>query len=381
MSHCRNLPAVASFNIYMNNRNLLKYHSWFGLIAGLFLLLMGISGSILIFHKEIDKQLFKEFTKVQTEGASNIDLGIRTVTTQYPKWDIRLFQFDKGNSLVFDLRKLKERKYIFVHPVSGEIIKEINANTHFTSWLLKLHYSLHAGTTGRIVIFLVGIIFLLSLITGIIIYRNAIIKTLFFQTRIKTRNKRNFYSALHRYVGVWGLLLNLVLVITGIFLAYTVAKAGINGISPPDPAPVTASIVSSLEKIKTEYPEFSPTYIRLPLTQERNITIYGKFISDPFFFSEFYNNFQIDPVSGEILSVHTVQNSSILNRLNAMITPLHYAEFGGLGVKILYSLVGLSGPFLSVTGFFIWWKGRKRKEKNNSGKRIREKKTTSKQQF
>lgn len=344
----------------------MKFHSWFGLIAGLFLLLMGISGSILVFHKEIDKQLFKEYTLVQHNEDLNIDAAIQQVTSKYPKWDIRLFEFDKGNALVFDIRKLKERKYIFVHPSSGEIIKELNANTHFTSWLLKMHYSLHAGTTGRIVVFLVGVVFLLSLITGIIIYRNAILKTISFQTRVKTRNKRNFYSALHRYVGVWGLLLNLVLVITGIFLAFTVAKAGIKGISPPDPAPVTASVEFSLEKIKAKYPEFTPTYIRLPLTQERNITIYGKYNSDPFFFSEFYNNFQIDPVSGEILSVSQVQNSSVLNRMNAMITPLHYAEFGGLGIKILYSMVGMSGPFLSVTGFFIWRKGKRKKRKKHS---------------
>lgn len=344
----------------MNNRKILKYHSWFGLIAGLFLLIMGISGSILIFHKEIDKQLFREYSQIIPAGIPDIDVGIQNVIAKYPDWDTRLFEFKTDKALVFDLRKLKERKYIFMHPASGEIIKEIDANTHFTSWLLKLHYSLHAGTTGRILIFFVGILFLLSLISGIIIYRNAIVKTLFFKIKITKKNKRNFYSQLHRYVGVWALLLNFVLVVTGIFLAFTVAKAGINGMTTPNPAVVSTSIAQSLSEIKKQYSEFTPTYVRLPLRQENNITIYGKFDSDAFFFSEFYNNFQIHPKTGEILSVSKVQESTVLNRLNAMITPLHYAEFGGIGIKILYSLVGLSGPFLSVTGFFLWRKGKKK---------------------
>lgn len=347
---------------YMKNRTLLKYHSWFGLIAGLFLLLMGLSGSILVFHKQLDSWFFSDQLQQNFSGTQQLDLAVENVQKVYPGWDTRIKQFKAGEVLVFDLRNQKERRYVFVAPDTGEIQKEINANTHFTSWLLKLHYSLHAGAIGRILVLLFGIIFFLSLLSGIILYRKSIFKTFAFRVKLNRKNSRNFYSSLHRYVGVWALLLNLVLVITGIVLAYTVAKSGLNPLPAPSGPQVEISIQNSLDKINKDYPNFTPTYIRLPLNENADITVFGKFSEDAFYYSEFYNYIGLDYREAEITSVKKVAEASFSDKLASTVMPLHYAEFGGLPIKVLYCLIGLSGPFLSVSGFFIWQK-RKRKRR------------------
>ena len=41
--------------LHMKNKTIFKYHSWLGLITGLYLIIMGISGAILIFHDSIDQ--------------------------------------------------------------------------------------------------------------------------------------------------------------------------------------------------------------------------------------------------------------------------------------------------------------------------------------
>ena len=49
----------------MNNkfkRLLFSIHSWFGLITGVFLLLLGLSGSVLVFQEELD-ELIQEYGK------------------------------------------------------------------------------------------------------------------------------------------------------------------------------------------------------------------------------------------------------------------------------------------------------------------------------
>lgn len=340
----------------MNNRTLLKYHSFFGLITGLFLVISGISGAILAFNEDIDQALFKKYEAQAAPEVLHIDKAIATIQDNFPKWEVRLIHFKKGETLLFNLRRPEARKYVFIHPQTGAIIAAINANTQFTKWLLKLHYSLHAGITGKIAVLLIGVLFFLSIITGIILYRKVILKALLFRVRINRNHKRNFYSTLHRYIGVWSLFLNLILVITGILLAYTVTKSGLQASAAPDPPEISASVEKSLELIGKEYPDFLPTYIRLPKQRSAEIIVNGKFKNDPFYLSEVYNKIRVNYQTGQITSVTKIKDAPLNAKLNSMVSPLHFGQFGGIWSKLLYCLIGLSGPFLSVTGFFIWYR-------------------------
>jgi len=347
----------------VNNRILLKYHSYSGLISGLFLLVIGITGAVLAFSEEIDEAVFQEYSVKAPGEKLALDKAIKNVQAEFPQWETRIVHFDKGQSILFNLRLPDARRFVFVHPETGQIIANINANTTITKWLLKLHYSFFAGVFGRILVFVVGILVLLSLLTGIVLYRKVIIKTLLFKVKIKQRRSRNFYSALHRYIGVWALMLNLVLVITGIFLAYKVAKSGLQTPEPPRPPNLAISVEQSLMQIKTQYPEFMPTYIRLPKNESSAITVNGVFHSDPFYLSQYYNKFLIDANTGIIISVSRISDAPFVTRLDSMISPLHFGQYGGFPIKLLYCIIGLSGPFLSVTGFIIW---KKKKQKANS---------------
>ena len=340
----------------MKNRTVLKYHSYTGLLVGVFLFIMGISGAILVFQHDIEDKLWKEYIHVQSKGEPKIDKGIRTVQNTYPDWDTRLIHFEPDEALIFNLRKPDQRLFVFVHPTSGEIIKEINELTTFTRWLLKFHYSLQAGVVGRMIVFVVGILFFISLLTGAYLYRKSILKTLLFRTKVNNTTKRTFYSSLHRIVGVWALIFNLLLVITGIFLSYSVVAASLKDPVMPNTPTVTASMEKVLRKITTDNPDFDPTYIRLPSNDRGNALVYGFYNNDPFYFSEFINVFQVDYHSGEIVNIQKAQEVDLLTQLSGSLLPLHFGNYGGIWTKILYSLVGLSGPFLSISGFFIWRK-------------------------
>ena len=347
----------------MNNRKILKYHSFAGLIAGLFLVLMGLSGAILVFQHDIEDYQWKDYTEVQNYTGLNIDRGIATIQTHYPGWDTRLMHFEENEALIFNLRKPNQRLFVFVHPSSGKIIKEVDELTTFTRWLLKFHYSFQAGALGRILVFVIGIIFLFSLLTGIYLYRKTILKTLTFRTPVLHKSKRTFYSSLHRIVGTWALLFNLVLVVTGVFLAWTVAAAGLKTPVSPQTPEISASTEKTLKEIETKYQHFTPTYIRLPLTSEAPLVIYGNFDDDAFFYSEFYNKVTSDYTSGEITGVSRIQEADLVTKFSSTLIPLHFGQYGGIWTKLLYCLTGLSGPFLSITGFLIWKQGKPAKKR------------------
>ncbi|MFD2892737.1 PepSY-associated TM helix domain-containing protein [Flavobacterium chuncheonense] len=338
----------------MNNRTLLKYHSVLGLFAGLLLVLMGLTGAILIFNEDIDAACFQKYEVSDTSNVMSLDKALALVQREFPMWDTRIVHFKKGETILFNLRRPEERRFVFVHPETGTLLGNIDANTTFSKWVLKLHYSLHAGLVGRIVVLITGILFFLSLLTGILLYRKVIVKTLLFKIKVKRSHKRNFYSALHRYVGVWALVMNLVLVITGLFLAYKVVQSGLQQPKEPTTPLLQFSLDNALEKVQKELPDFSPTYIRLPNNNKADLIFNGVFENDPFYFSEYYNKIVLDAKSGAIKEIVRVTDTSLGNQLNSMVSPLHFGQYGGFWIKLLYCLAALSGPFLSISGYIIW---------------------------
>ena len=353
----------------MNNRSLLKFHSWFGLLAGLFLVIMGISGAILVFQHDIEDVLWKDHSEVENYETLEIDKGFRSIQDKYTDWSIRLIHFEEGEALIFNLRRPTERLFVFVHPTTGEIIKELNELTTFSRWLLKFHYSFQAGVAGRILVFIAGILFLLSLITGLVLYRKSLLKVLLFREKINFRNKRGLHSSLHRIIGVWALLLNLLLVITGVFLSYEVVMASLAKPVMPESPLVTTPVQKILQTIGEEHPDFDPSYISLPASHEGTISVFGLYDDDPFYYSEFYNSFSADYRSGEIIKEIRIQEAGIGTKLKSSLIPLHFGNFGGIWTKILYCIIGLSGPLLSITGFVIWQKGNKSKRRNKRRKK------------
>lgn len=347
----------------MKNRTILKYHSWLGLIVGVFLLIMGISGSILVFQHDIEDVLWQRHKEITNYESLEIDKAFSVIQDKYPDWDTRLIHFEENKAFIFNLRKPTQRLFIFVHPGTGEILNERNELTTVTRWLLKFHYSFQAGVPGRILVLVIGILFFLSLLTGIYLYRRSILKTLLFKANVRNKNKRAFYSSLHRIIGVWALLLNLVLVVTGIFLSYKVTTASLKTPVNPEPPIVTTSVELLLKNIKSQAPNFKPTTIRLPSGPDGSITVNGIYNNDAFFYSEFYNSFKADHKTGVITEVIKVQESDLTTKLSSTLIPLHFGQFGGIWSKILYSFIGLSGPFLSVSGFIIWQKGKNSKKK------------------
>jgi len=49
-----------------------------------------------------------------------------------------------------------------------------------------------------------------------------------------------------------------------------------------------------------------------------------------------------------------IRNASFRDRFYSIQEALHFGDFGGLGLKILYTLLGLTSAFLSISGFVVY---------------------------
>lgn len=342
----------------MKLKRIYRFHKWSGLIAGLFIFLLSLTGSFLVFHQDLDDLQYREQLHVSNDMRVSIDKAYASIVSGYSSWDIRLIRFSENpaETLVFQLRRPDDRLMIFVHPSTGELINVVPQTDSVVYWVLKLHYSLHAGIAGEIIIFLVGILFVFSMISGLILYRKVILKTLLFRTKFLVRNTNTLSSSLHRYVGVWAVLFNMIMALTGLFISYEIVSAGLKGSKPVTlSSPViTVSIDKILNDFKVQKPEFNPSYIRFPTSPAENINISGSLENRSKFFSKFYNIASADINNGEISPVISIKP------LSSFVRGVHFIEYGSWIFKLLFLFVGLTGPALSITGYVLW-RGRHRK--------------------
>ena len=347
-------------------RRIYKLHKWTGLLAGIFILILGVSGSILVFHEELEAWESSEFLTVQNTRPVSIDKAYETITTKYPNREIRLQRFSRNptETLVFSIRKPAQRLTVFIHPSDGRILKSIDSNKTYTTWLLTLHYSLHATLIGEIIVLTAGLAFLISIITGIIIYRKAFADILLFKTKFRKKNKTSLASSIHRYVGVWALFLNLFIILSGLLISYDIVMGAIKNrgskASVVTSPRIKFSIDSALSVLDTRYPQFNPSYIRFPLSEGKPMGVSGEVDGEAFYWSKFYNSVLINASTGEISPIKLNPEADSRTKLASIVRAVHFVEFGNLPIKILFCVIGLSAPILSITGFLLWrWRKKK----------------------
>jgi uncharacterized iron-regulated membrane protein len=203
----------------------------------------------------------------------------------------------------------------------------------------------------------IGVLFLLSVITGFIIFRKAIWKTLRFKTVSRYRGKAVFYSSLHRNIGVWTLLFNLLIIASGLALSITIAK---NAIKMPGSKPVIShqvdfSLDSIVARVTRSNPDFEINLVRIP-AYSHTIKISGRYKNDPAVYGDYASYFLINGLSNKTEKKQVMSDVPLTEKLLLMAAPLHFGNYGGMFLKILYCFFGIMPAILSITGFLIWRK-------------------------
>ncbi len=343
-------------------KRIFAWHHWCGLIAGAFLLMMSISGSILVFSDEIEHAYHPHLSLNTTSNAHvTFDASFNKVRELYPGWDLRLYEAPKaGSPVAYQLRQKGERMQVFLDPVSGAVLQVTDkAQNQLQNFLLTLHYTLFAGTPGQVVILLVGIVFFICIITGLYIYRKAILKVLLFKVKLNRNSSHAFYSSLHRLAGVYGLLFLLLVVSTGTSIAIRIlsAKPEKGRAGPLKAAPRAVYIDKSVASLRSAHPDFTIGMIAVP-ADGQSVQIRGRFRDDPFYYGSYYSLIVFDAGTGKPQRIEALRDQPFGKKWMTMVSPLHFGNYGGLPVKIIYSILGLTPGLLSITGFVIW---RKRK--------------------
>jgi uncharacterized iron-regulated membrane protein len=210
-------------NVWLR-RAIFQVHLWSGIAIGLYVLMISLTGSILVYQNELNRAATPKPVISNGSGPRLTDAELTDAATRvYPGYRVVNLIRARNPDQAVDvwLRRDDEMKQRMFDPHSGTDLGEsVPTGIWLISRLLDLHDNLFAGHTGRKVNG-VGAVALLALAaTGFVIWWPGI-KT--WRRSLSVRRgvgwKRTVWH-LHSMIGFWSLAFTVIFAVSGIYLGF-----------------------------------------------------------------------------------------------------------------------------------------------------------------
>ncbi|HEY9844787.1 MAG TPA: PepSY-associated TM helix domain-containing protein, partial [Candidatus Caenarcaniphilales bacterium] len=149
-------------------------HRYVGVMMGLLLLVIGLTGSSLVFWKEIHHARNLSLMQVVPQGERvTLDSILGPVQQAYPDWQLTSITLPRQPKGTYELgmqAKDDQRLDVYVNPYTGVLLGSRQWGHTLMSFVYKLHYTLLAGKAGEKIIGTCGLLLLLLSVTGLILW-------------------------------------------------------------------------------------------------------------------------------------------------------------------------------------------------------------------
>ena len=346
-----------------------QVHKWTSLVCTLFLLLLCLTGLPLIFAEEIDHlgEAHVEQTAPPADSKpADVDKLVALAKAKYPG-DVPLFFGWHGPGEVYvNLGKEPstpppQMKTVVMDAQTGRDLQAPQFNTGIMYVLLRLHTDLYAGLPGFLFLGAMGLLFVASTVSGVVLYAPFMKKQPFGVFRTD-RSRRLAWLDLHNLLGATTVIWVLTVGVTGAI--NTVAgplqaawqadalksfSAQYAGQTPPKQL---ASVDRAIATARAAEPGMSPAFVSWPGTGYSGDHHYGVFmVGDSPVTKQIYRPVLIDASTGT-LTARPQQPWYITVLLLSQ--PLHFGNYGGLALKIIWGLLDLAVIAILISGVVLW---------------------------
>lgn len=352
-------------------------HLWLGLISGIVIVIVGFTGTVLVFEHEI-KPLCYPFIKAEKpEGKSYLPPSVlaAAVEDKLPgKKASSLWYHGEGRTTHVTI---DADSTVYVNPYTAEVVA-VTHEEDFFHIMLEGHTHLWLPVKiGQQIVSWSTLIFFVLLISGIVLWWpkkwNKKGKEQSFRIKWKAKFKRLNYD-LHNVLGFYSLIVALVLTITGLIMSFAWFSSAVfylAGEKTP-PARIEAlSDTSANPTVKSRLQADRAWRLGMNTIAEHNtdqiIVAFPEKASDPIYVCTdmykgtwrdvFLDQHTLKQLPGSGIRLREADLAGWLRRSNYGI---HVGEIGGLTTKIIYFITSLIVTTLPITGFYIWW-GKKKK--------------------
>ncbi len=345
-------------------------HKWSSLLATVFLLVSCITGLPLIFHHEIEDASRTYRVEHLPPGATHvgIDSIIAAAKAGHPG---KVVQFlvtdaDQGDTVSVTLGNAPDDDdgslQVIVDTRTGRVLGEPDHRSGLMFVLLGLHTELFAGLAGSLVLGVVGLLFVLSLVSGIVVY-GPFMRRLPFGT-VRRRERRLRWLDLHNLLGIATVAWALVVATTGAVNTLAepaialwqsdqlAAVAGRYRNAPLVPQTDLASAQAAVTRGLSAAPGMELSLIAFPGTRYATPSHYTVFArGDTPLTRRLLTPVWVDARTNEIADTRPLPLylTSIL-----VSQPLHFGDYGGLPLKVLWALLDLVTIAILGSGIYLW---------------------------
>ena len=361
-------------------RIVVNIHLYIALAAGLFLILIGLTGSMVVFREEIEKLMHPELleTTVRDERVP-LQTVLNAIKRVYPEDKIVFIRMPR-TPLETYLFKMNSAHDLFVYadPYSGEVLGAHRQEDTFIGWVALAHTELLIGERGKTALGISALLLICMSITGLFLWWPP-------NGKISRGLKIDWQSSwkklvfdMHRAFGIYSVLFLLIAAFTGVSLVFNKTVAEITNFlttsapRPPPPlsnSPGETGTISAIDDLlhKADRILSGPTtWITFPQTSEAPLVIRKKMPEE---FNPNGKSFiYFDQYSGEVLLVENALSAPASTRIYSTFYPLHIGTLGGLPTRIFQVIVGFLPLLLFVTGYVMWRNRRKARAYKNTSK-------------
>jgi uncharacterized iron-regulated membrane protein len=342
-------------------------HLYGALAAGLFVVIIGVTGSIMAFEDDIDRLANPALFHVQPQGMplSLTDL-FKAAQRAYPGQKINYIRLPLSATDTASFN-VKGPRQVFINPYTGAIAGDRSPfNTLFRIHQLHLRllmsYTASAGKIGADIVAIATAVLLFLVISGVYLWwpvKRATVKW--------SANLRRISFDLHNTTGIYSAAFLVVLGVTGIVVHFdddleeylhkqagtqkilknipSAVQSGGTPISPDQSVQIALAALPGTKALALSVPPNPKASYLVALHYPEDLTPGGR------------SWVNVDQFSGKVLSFQDSRTVAMSTRAVKIFNrAVHTGDVYGYPTKILASLSSVLLVIQAITGYYMWWK-------------------------
>jgi uncharacterized iron-regulated membrane protein len=346
-----------------------KTHKWTSLICTALLLVACLTGLPLVFHEELDSWFMPHVHPAENTSGPDASVDAMVVEAQRLHPDLHPYSIawddDEPRVLVLMTPGPKPSPHDF-HSVAfdrhtGKMLEVLKSATGPMAWMLQLHSQLFMGLSGELLMGAVALLFVIAVVSGVLVY-GPFMRRLDFGTYRRNAARRTRWFDLHNLLGITVFAWMFVVGATGVMNALSAPLFGLwrMQVLPPllkpfhgKPTPTQfRSVDKTVEEARAALPGMRMSSVLFPnpvIASPRHYVVFT-FGQTPVT-SRLASAALVDVETGQML---VAKNLPLYLRALEVSRPLHFGDYGGMPLKVLWALFDVVTIIVLVSGVYLW---------------------------
>jgi uncharacterized iron-regulated membrane protein len=348
-----------------------KVHTWTSVISTVFILLLCITGLPLIFNHELSHALYDEVEPAQLAAdapRANLDTVVANGLAKMPGHAVQFMFWDRDEPEIIWLSigkavdsDSKDNRLVKLDSRTGEFLEEVDFRSRILFVFYRLHVDMYAGLPGKLFLGLMGLLFCVAIISGVVLYWPSTRKLDFGAMR-RDRPRLVRWLDLHNLLGIVTVVWALTVGFTGVINTWAdlifklwqndqlvaMTQAYKDRALPQGPTSVHGAVAAAREAM----PGMQPSFVAFPGNPFSSKSHYAVFMrGETPLTSRLLRPALVEAETGRLTDSRDLP---LYAKTLLVSQPLHFGDYGGMPLKIIWAVLDVATIVVLVTGLYLW---------------------------